>query len=232
LRSGRTFWQYVEISRWNGASRGPRVPEPSPNRRCQARYGEPSCVVKIRCRTSWDRAPPRQPRISADGSISDLLEAIKDAREAAGKLDIRIILGKIFSKKDLPKEHANLDLLKQEYGLVLGKNIRYIDTSRFVHCHNKMVLVDGVGVLVSSQNWSNSAVSKNREAGVWFSHSGICGYFTQMFENDWKTALKAPDAPAKDRYPRRHKKTQGMRADRLLLCTFKKQNARTNRHEV
>jgi phosphatidylserine/phosphatidylglycerophosphate/cardiolipin synthase-like enzyme len=81
---------------------------------------------------------------------------------------------------------------------VLGKNIRYIDTSRFVHCHNKMVLVDGKGVLVSSQNWSNSAVSKNREAGVWLTHAGICSYFTQIFENDWKTALKAPDATAKD----------------------------------
>jgi phosphatidylserine/phosphatidylglycerophosphate/cardiolipin synthase-like enzyme len=131
-------------------------------------------------------------------NISDLLLAIKEAREAAGRLDIRIILGKIFSRKDLPKEHENLALLKKDYGLVLGKNIRYIDTSRFVHCHNKMVLVDGQGVLVSSQNWSNSAVSKNREAGVWLTHSGICDYFTKMFENDWKTALKAPDAPTKD----------------------------------
>jgi phosphatidylserine/phosphatidylglycerophosphate/cardiolipin synthase-like enzyme len=60
------------------------------------------------------------------------------------------------------------------------------------------VLVDGQGVLVSSQNWSDSAVSKNREAGVWLSHTGICTYFTRIFENDWKTALKAPDAPAKD----------------------------------
>jgi phosphatidylserine/phosphatidylglycerophosphate/cardiolipin synthase-like enzyme len=132
-------------------------------------------------------------------NISDLLDAIKEARAAAGKkLDIRIILGKIFSKKDLPKEKANLALLKKEYGLVLGKNIRYIDTSRFVHCHNKMVLVDGEGVLVSSQNWSNSAVSKNREAGVWLSDKRICKYFTEIFENDWKTARKAPDAPAED----------------------------------
>ncbi len=128
-------------------------------------------------------------------NISDLLEAIKEARATVGKkLDIRIILGKIFSKKDLPKEKENLKLLKKEYGLVLGKNIRYIDTSRFVHCHNKMVLVDGEGVLVSSQNWSNSAVSKNREAGVWLSEKRICKYFTDIFENDWKTARKAPDA--------------------------------------
>jgi phosphatidylserine/phosphatidylglycerophosphate/cardiolipin synthase-like enzyme len=128
--------------------------------------------------------------------ISELLTAIKEAREAAGKLDIRIILGKVFSKKDLPKEKENLALLKKEFGLVLGKNIRYIDTSRFVHCHNKMILVDGQSVLVSSQNWSDSAVSKNREAGVWLSHSGICDYFTKIFENDWSTAFKAPDAAA------------------------------------
>ena len=133
--------------------------------------------------------------------ISELLTAIKQAREAAGKLDVRIILGKIFSKKDLPKENENLDLLKREFGLVLGKNIRYIDTSRFVHCHNKMILVDGQSVLVSSQNWSDSAVSKNREAGVWLSHSGICDYFTKIFENDWKTALKAPDAAPVDVEP-------------------------------
>jgi phosphatidylserine/phosphatidylglycerophosphate/cardiolipin synthase-like enzyme len=125
--------------------------------------------------------------------ITELLTAIKEARDAAGKLDIRIILGKIFSKKDLAKEEENLALLKEEYGLVLGKNIRYIDTSRFVHCHNKMILVDAQNVLVSSQNWSDSAVSKNREAGVWLSHAGICNYFTRIFESDWATALKAPD---------------------------------------
>ncbi|WP_244443040.1 phospholipase D-like domain-containing protein [Bradyrhizobium sp. Ai1a-2] len=130
--------------------------------------------------------------------IQELLTAIKEARGRNGRLDIRIVLGKVFSKKDLDAEKKNLALLKQEFGLVAGKNIRYIDTTRFVHCHNKMILVDGQNVLVSSQNWSDSAVSKNREAGVWLSHSGICDYFTQIFESDWKTALKSPTAPDKD----------------------------------
>jgi phosphatidylserine/phosphatidylglycerophosphate/cardiolipin synthase-like enzyme len=124
----------------------------------------------------------------AQEDITVLLEAIGAAQEAAEDLDVRIILGKIFGKKDLPKEQANLKLLKDTYGLVLGENIRYIDTSRFVHCHNKMVLIDGKGVLISSQNWSDSAVSKNREAGVWLTHAGICKYFAAIFESDWKTA--------------------------------------------
>jgi phosphatidylserine/phosphatidylglycerophosphate/cardiolipin synthase-like enzyme len=111
---------------------------------------------------------------------------------------VRIILGKIFGKKDLDKEKNNLDLLKRKYKLTLGKNVRYIDTTRFVHCHNKMVLVDGKGVLVSSQNWSNSAVVNNREAGVWLSHAGICGYFTRIFESDWSTAKKEPTGVGPD----------------------------------
>jgi hypothetical protein len=38
----------------------PKSIRPSPNRRCRSRCGEPSSVVKIRYRSSRDRAPPRQ----------------------------------------------------------------------------------------------------------------------------------------------------------------------------
>src|SRR5262249_59533653 len=69
----------------------------------------------------------------AQDNITDLLEAIKEARKAAGKLDIRIILGKIFSKKDLPNERQNLDLLNQNHGLLLARDLRYIGDSPSVH---------------------------------------------------------------------------------------------------
>lgn len=127
---------------------------------------------------------------SEQDKIIDLLEALKDAMQGKPDFDIRILLGKVFGPKDLEKERKNLDNLRETYGLKLGRNIRYIDTSRFVHCHNKMILIDGKRVLVSSQNWSRSAVWQNREAGVLLDHAGICRYFTQIFENDWSTALK------------------------------------------
>ena len=128
----------------------------------------------------------------SQGDITELLEAIQEARKKAPKLAVRIILGKLFNKKALPQEKKNLQLLASKYKLTLGRNIRYIDTDRFVHCHNKMILVDGKGVLISSQNWSDSAVSKNREAGVWLKHTGICSYFTDIFESDWKSAKNKP----------------------------------------
>lgn len=127
---------------------------------------------------------------SSQPLITKLLEAIAKAQAAAPELDVRIVLGKVFSSQDIPNEKKNLKNLAAQYGLKLGKHIRYINTDEFVHCHNKMIIVDGKRVLISSQNWSDSAVSKNREAGVWLAHKGIAEYFTQIFENDWKSAFR------------------------------------------
>jgi hypothetical protein len=55
-----------------------------------------------------------------------------------------------------------------------------------------MVLIDGPGVLGSSQNWSDAAVSENREAGLLFNHKGIRDYFAVICESDWSTAMKEP----------------------------------------
>jgi len=132
---------------------------------------------------------------SSQSEIAKLLAAIKKAKTKNPKLDVRIILGKLFSQKDVPKEEANIANIKATFGLTLSKNIRYIDTTRFVHCHNKLIIVDGQSVLVSSQNWSNSAVSANREAGVIMEYPDIAKYYAQIFESDWSTALKTIPQP-------------------------------------
>jgi hypothetical protein len=40
----RTFRRYVDSSPWTRSLRGPRAPEPCPNRRCHSRCGEPRCA--------------------------------------------------------------------------------------------------------------------------------------------------------------------------------------------
>jgi phosphatidylserine/phosphatidylglycerophosphate/cardiolipin synthase-like enzyme len=134
---------------------------------------------------------------SEQTDVATLLGAIKAARQKTPQLDVRIILGKLFSAKDVPKEKKNLDTLRATYGLRLGEHIRYIDVNRFVHCHNKLVIVDGAAVLVSSQNWSETAVAQNREAGLMIRYPELARYYAKIFESDWKTGLKKVPIPGK-----------------------------------
>ncbi len=127
---------------------------------------------------------------STQSEIAKLLKAIKKAKDNNPGLDVRIVLGKLFDKDKVPAEKVNIANLKAKYDLLLGKHIRYIDTTRFVHCHNKMIVVDGKISVISSQNWSNSAVSKNREAGLVIDYPALAKYYTEIFESDWKTASK------------------------------------------
>lgn len=123
-------------------------------------------------------------------AIGDLLSAMREAMDANPNMDVRIILGKLFGPDDVKKEKANLANLKSKFGLKLGTNVRYIDTDRFVHCHNKLIVVDNRSVLVSSQNWSDTAVLQNREAGLMFEYPDIAKYYAGIFEADWSTAKK------------------------------------------
>jgi phosphatidylserine/phosphatidylglycerophosphate/cardiolipin synthase-like enzyme len=66
-----------------------------------------------------------------------------------------------------------------------------------VHCHNKLIVVDDEKVVVSSQNWSDSAVSKNREAGLLIDYPDLAAYYTSIFESDWSTAQKKIPKPGR-----------------------------------
>lgn len=135
---------------------------------------------------------------SLQPEVQKLLAAIVDSKKKNKNLDIRIILGKLFSTSDVPKEEANIKNLKDNYNLELSKNIRYIDTTRFVHCHNKLIVIDSQIVLISSQNWSDTAISENREAGLILYYPEIADYYTEIFESDWKTASDQIPIPKSD----------------------------------
>jgi phosphatidylserine/phosphatidylglycerophosphate/cardiolipin synthase-like enzyme len=54
-----------------------------------------------------------------------------------------------------------------------------------------LIIVDEQAVLISSQNWSDSAVLKNHEAGVLLYCPEIAGYYASIFKGDGDTGLKA-----------------------------------------
>ena len=125
---------------------------------------------------------------SKQPNVARLLEAIKTAIRNNPALEVKIILGKLFDAKAYATEVLNIENIKKEFGLKLNTNIRYINTDRFVHCHNKLIIVDNKSVLISSQNWSDTAVTTNREAGVIIEYPEIAKYYSTIFESDWKTA--------------------------------------------
>ena len=91
---------------------------------------------------------------------------------------------------DGKQEAADAAALAKDFGLKLGTHVRILNPRRFVHCHNKLIVVDRKKVLLSSQNWSDSAVTRNREAGLLLESPDLARYYADIFQDDWDTGLK------------------------------------------
>ena len=106
--------------------------------------------------------------------IQRLLKAIPK------NLDVQIIIAHPIGADNVAKTMKEFNTLKDEYGF----DVRFL-SRKLVHCHNKLIVIDDDKVLISSQNWSNSAVAKNREAGVIVYDKEITKYFRKIFDADW-----------------------------------------------
>lgn len=120
--------------------------------------------------------------------VRKLLSAIRTAMDANPDLTAKVILAWPYSP-GAEKEIRSIEAL-EEFGLQLGKHVRFLSREHFVHCHNKLVIVDRQAVLVSSQNWSDFAVSRNREAGVLIHYPRLARYYAALFGVDWRSGRK------------------------------------------
>jgi phosphatidylserine/phosphatidylglycerophosphate/cardiolipin synthase-like enzyme len=133
---------------------------------------------------------------SAQPLIKKLLDAIGRARDAHPDLDVRIVVAPPYTSDDHAKMQQMVNDLRGR-GLKMGDNIRLLSGKHFVHCHNKLIVVDQQQVLLSSQNWSDSAVGKNREAGLLVEYPAVAKHFAKIFEVDWDTGQKRLVAPGR-----------------------------------
>ncbi|MFH1085623.1 MAG: phospholipase D-like domain-containing protein [Chloroflexota bacterium] len=135
--------------------------------------------------------------------IAILLEAIGDARRRNPALSVRIVLAWPFEPNSNQERRSRAALTAA--GLKAGQHVRYLNRTYFTHCHNKLIIVDRQRVLVSSQNWSDAAVTRNREAGLLISYAPLARYYGALFALDWRTAVRqGPDgteAPAEAELP-------------------------------
>ena len=123
--------------------------------------------------------------IRGGSKIYGLLSALRK-RKADG-IHIRIIASPTFKEK-WEKSVKSVTY----YGLL--DCLRAMNLHYFTHLHNKGILVDRQKVLVSSTNWSNSSITKAREAGVLIESPDVAEYYAQVFDLDWSIAWPASTA--------------------------------------
>jgi phosphatidylserine/phosphatidylglycerophosphate/cardiolipin synthase-like enzyme len=125
--------------------------------------------------------------------VAALLQELKAARDEHADLDIRIIVSPKFL---LEPYKSRFFQLMREFSLEFDENFRFLSPLHFVHCHNKLVIVDDEKVLLGSQNWSTTGLLSNREAGLLVEHAGIACYFGRIFDADW--TMSEPSAAPPD----------------------------------
>ncbi len=73
-------------------------------------------------------------------------------------------------------------------GINLSGRIADVKAMKVDYIHNKGALVDGKLTLVSSINWNENAVEKNRESAVIIEGAEIFSHYEELFEHDWKVS--------------------------------------------
>jgi cardiolipin synthase len=71
-----------------------------------------------------------------------------------------------------------------------GVSVKFISSewSPFATIHNKGMVIDNTTVLISSINWNEQSVRKNREAGVLITNQEVALYYASVFLSDWNLA--------------------------------------------
>jgi len=68
-----------------------------------------------------------------------------------------------------------------------GVRVKFISSewSPFTTIHNKGMIIDNTTVLISSINWNEQSVRKNREAGLLVTNHEVAMYYATVFLSDW-----------------------------------------------
>jgi len=113
---------------------------------------------------------------------SPLVEALVNKAEQG--LDIRIILN--YNPWYQQTNEKNNDTLHYLSSHNISVKYHYTNWSIFTNLHNKGVIVDNTTVLISSINWNEPSLMKNREAGIIIENKDIASYYASAFYTDWQ----------------------------------------------
>jgi phosphatidylserine/phosphatidylglycerophosphate/cardiolipin synthase-like enzyme len=133
----------------------------------------------------------------SSGKESPLLEAVEAAAKRGVNVEVLLNDDTVFdngsspdllsstSKNNNEKTVSVLNQAASDDGSPLEARIANIKAMEVDYIHNKGVLVDGNLVLVSSINWNENSITRNREAGVILSSTDINAHYSALFNRDW-----------------------------------------------
>jgi phosphatidylserine/phosphatidylglycerophosphate/cardiolipin synthase-like enzyme len=125
-------------------------------------------------------------------NVEALLKEIAKAREDHPELIVRIIVSPKFLTG---ANRERFFKAMSDFHFDFDEHFRFLSPDHFVHCHNKLIVVDDERVLLGSQNWSTTGLLTNREASLLVDHSGIASYFAGIFDADWTMSEPVPAPP-------------------------------------
>ena len=113
-----------------------------------------------------------------------IVSALEDAAQRGVRL--RLILNGAYLDEDI---QSVVDSMNEEWNFTLGYDTAAIvmsgDSESVTKLHNKGAIVDGEHVLVSSINWGDSALVRNREMGLLISSTEVADVFIASWWEDW-----------------------------------------------
>jgi len=112
-----------------------------------------------------------------------LLESMHAA--AARGVRLRVALNGAFLDDDV---QAVVDLLNEDWNATKGFDVQAVLMSSgesVTKLHNKGAIVDGEHVLISSINWGDSAMLRNRELGLVVHHAALSEVYRAAWIDDW-----------------------------------------------
>ena len=121
-----------------------------------------------------------------------ILEALENA--AIRDVSLRLILNGAYLDEDI---QSVVDRFNEEWNFTMGYDTSAIVMSsdeNVTKLHNKGIIIDGEHVLVSSINWGDSALVRNREMGLMLSSEAVAEVFIESWYEDWNRLDSTTDS--------------------------------------
>ena len=116
-----------------------------------------------------------------EGKMNPLIQEL--ITKAQQGLDIKVIFNyNPYYKSTIIRCNETKQLF-EKYGI--QTQFIYTNSSPFSNIHNKGMIIDNNTVLISSINWNENSIMKNREVGVIIESTDVASYYADVFFYDW-----------------------------------------------